>query len=51
MYRPAAVFCRKQFFVNLRFYLYKSRPIIVASRHIFTVINMNDTPIPIGQIC
>ena len=29
---------------------YSSQTIIVDFRHRFTVINMNDTPVPIGQI-
>ena len=29
---------------------YRSRTILVDFRHRFTVINMNDTPVSIGQI-
>ena len=29
---------------------YKSRTIVIDFRHRFTIISMNDTPVPIGQI-
>ena len=31
-------------------YMYRSRTIEVEFRHRFTVVNTNDTPVPIGQI-
>ena len=32
------------------FFDYRSGTIVIDFRHRFTVINMNDTPVPIGQI-
>ena len=31
-------------------WMYRSRTIVVDFRHRFTAINMNDMPVPIGQI-